>query len=531
VGKWTSFHLFCGGGGDALGFQRADFNVLGGLDDDPLACADFAYLTGAPAHCEDVTELVPRDLRNMTKGVRPDVVITSPPCKGNSSCLPEAQAETEHYQKLNSLSQLGVWLVLEAWEAPPPLILLENVDRITSRSREWLDQTIAMLRAYDYAVTESKHDCGVLGGLAQHRKRYMLVARHQPQVSALLFEPPPKRVKGIGEVIGSLPVPVPGQDSGGEMHHLPRLSPMNWLRLACIPAGGDYRDLPEAVKVCDGYRGRYGIVDWLDPSKTVRANHEARLAPASTADPRVNCAPRATAYGVADWQAAAKTVLAHGCHDNGEFSIADPRVTCRRREGSIGVKRWDEASTPIIANATIHNHPCSLADPRLTYDPRGDSYGVASMDEPSKVIRAVQKHQNGVSSVADDRAEATAVPTHVLLDGDEFVLVGPELDLDSYQSADPVPVILSPDGTWHRPMTTLELALIQGFPVKRAGAWLKFSGNSHAAWRERIGNAIPPPTAEAIAKSCIDTLEAAAEGRWMLSNRTVWVEPETVAQR
>jgi hypothetical protein len=50
-----------------------------------------------------------------------------------------------------------------------------------------------------------------------------------------------RRIRGVGEVIG--PLPLPGAPAGGPMHKLPNLSVMNWIRLALIPSGGDWRDL------------------------------------------------------------------------------------------------------------------------------------------------------------------------------------------------------------------------------------------------------------------------------------------------
>jgi len=533
MSDWKSFHLFCGMGGDALGFKRAGWDVVGAIDGDQATCDDFERLVGVRPICGDVTDMVPEDVRAACDDRRPDVVITSPPCKGNSACLPESVSQTAHYQELNSLSQLGIWLTLEAWEAPPPIILLENVKRITSRSREWLDDCIAILREYGYAVEETTHDCGELGGLAQHRERYMLIARHMEQVPEFVYEPPSQRVKGVGEVLGELPVPLPDSPAGGPMHRLPRLSPMNWLRLATIPAGGDWRDLPAEVGVCDGYRGRYGIVHSGDPSPTVRANHEPRLAPASWADPRVTCAPRATAYGVRGWGDASRCVVGHACHDNSGVSVADPRVAAQtdpekhRREGSLGVTDWRDASDCLIGHASIHNWPMSTSDPRISYEPRADSYGIGEWSAPSKTIRGVSKYMNAETSAADPRV---AEATHILgeVDGTP-ALYGPELDLDSYQSADPVPVILARDGTWHRPLTTLELAVLQGFPARHDGGWLELGGKNKSDWRERIGNAIPPPTAEAIARTCAASLEAAAEGEFLMSAHPVWVdEPREV---
>ena len=85
-------------------------------------------------------------------------------------------------------------------------------------------------------------------------------------------------------------------------------------------------------------------------------------------------------------------------------------------------------------------------------------------------------------------------------------------------------IIVAADGTWHRPLTTLELAALQGFPIEVGGQPLQLSGKSHKAWRMRIGNAVPPPAAEAIARSCAATLKAAADGSFLMSAAPVWVE-------
>ncbi|MDQ7731313.1 hypothetical protein QT231_01295 [Halomonas sp. SpR1] len=57
------FHLFCGLGGGALGFNRGSarvgntevkFQYLGGIDVDPGAIADFQRLTGTPGTVLDM---------------------------------------------------------------------------------------------------------------------------------------------------------------------------------------------------------------------------------------------------------------------------------------------------------------------------------------------------------------------------------------------------------------------------------------------------------------------------------------------
>lgn len=591
--SYTYLSLFSGMGGQSLGFQQAGWTCVGAVDSSPSACQVYEYITGHPATCGDLETMSPADLRAVCSG-RPDAVISSPPCQGNSGCLPAAKAEEPKYQALNTLAFRGIWLALEAWpNSPPPLILIENVPRITIRSRSWLDQLEALLRSHGYACKETFHDCGELGGLAQHRKRFLLVARHMAQVPEFLYEPPKRRVLGIGEVLSNLPVPTPTNTEGAPMHNLPRMSPLNWLRLALIPAGKDWRALPEKVALAaraTRQNGGFGVNDWERGSHSVLAEGTIGNTWASTSDPRVTCEPRPGSYGVLGDEPA-PTVIGHSWPDRaavamadprladsanrhngkeaddapahtvlgdlrtgkGWAAVVDPRVDTVRREGGHGVKGWDQPSTPLIGHGTIHNHPSqvadprvapqhhgnfgvegwggssgtvkathdpktaksTVADPRLTHAPRKGSYGMLGWAQPSHVIRGVQRPHNGFDSVADPRLM-------------EWLCEGPELDLKSRRGLHLV--IRAFDGTWHRPMTDLELAVLQGFPAKHRGGWLNLPclatspSAQRAERRQHIGNAIPPLAAAAIARVMAVTLDAARDGGLLLLGQPVWVD-------
>lgn len=447
---WRALHLFSGLETGALGFQRAGFESVGAFDVDAAACRDLTYLTGEAATRADLATFSPTELRAACSG-RPDVVFTSPPCKAFSGCLPSAKSCTPKYVDLSSLALRGIWLALEAWvEHPPALFVMENVPRIMSRGRRWIDQLTGLLRGYGYAVRETTHDCGELGGLAQRRRRFLLVARHVKQVPELLYEPPRRALRGIGEVLGELPVPLPEGNDGGPMHRLGRMSAENWVRLALIPAGGDWRDLPASVALTDR-RGRqnggFGVEDWAESSHAVIAEGTVRNTRASVADPRIN-PRREGSMGVTGWSSPSTTVIAAGIVQNGPWQVADPRLGCEPRSGAYHVHDWAKAAHTVIGHAT-YGKGAALADPRV----------------------------ESIDGTCIDLADKT--PRHL--------------------------VIKAADGTWHRPMTTLELAALQGFPVRHNGEWLQLDGKSHAAWRQRIGNAVPPPAAEAIAKACLKT--------------------------
>lgn len=484
----TVVHLFAGSGGCTLGFQRAGFRSLGSFDFDVKSCRDLERLTGGPAFCRDLAALQPAELRELTRGECPDVVVMSPPCKSFSGCMPAARAGEDRYVDMSQLAVRGVFLALEAW-APklPRLVLLENVPRIQSRGAELLAQVVALLQRYGYTTDQRTHDCGVLGGLAQHRERFLLVARHLTTCTDVLRKPPPQRVRTVGEVL--LPLPSPAANHGDEMHRLPLLSPLNWLRLAAIRAGKDWRDLPAAIRLGGEARraGAYEVLDSDAPGKVVRGRHDVWAAPASTADPRLGCEPRNGHYGVLEADAPSGVILAAHGHDSGRGSVADPR---------------------------------------LQHEPRRGTMGVVDPAAPAPTVRACHDVRQAAGAVVDERG--WPVPTHELMrEGDELVLYGPPIDLETRRSC--YLVIRAPDGTWHRPLTDRELAVLQGFPVDcQLEGPSSSSRTGGAGRREHIGNAIPPPTAEAIAREAAATLRSTSVAGFLRGPDT-WVQPEEAA--
>jgi site-specific DNA-cytosine methylase len=88
--------------------------------------------------------------------------------------------------------------------------------------------------------------------------------------------------------------------------------------------------------------------------------------------------------------------------------------------------------------------------------------------------------------------------------------------------------IISDDNTWHRPFTTLELAALQS--LVEPEEQLELDGLSDGAWRERIGNAVPPDAAQAIGETMARTLLMAWSGQgFRLSALPIWVRPIAVA--
>ncbi|HGM6560585.1 TPA: DNA cytosine methyltransferase [Pseudomonas aeruginosa] len=574
------FHFCCGLGGGAAGFNRArprvgnveaEWVCLGGIDVDPAGLRDFERLAGVPGTLLDLftrdqyirfhgkeppagwREATPVDIRRAAGGRRPDAVFISSPCKGASGLLSEKMSLTPKYQALNELTLRCIWLMGEAWaDDPVPLIVFENVPRLATRGRHLLDQINSLLSGFGYAVAETTHDCGELGGLAQSRKRFLLVARHVEKVPPFLYEPEKKSLRAVGDILGRMPLP--GDiDAAGPMHRVPSLQWKTWVRLALVRAGSDWRSLND-LAVEDGYlrdliivpeyqAGYMGVHGWNDSMGTIAGRSGPTNGAFSVADPRAPAnALQYQQYGVRRWTDTSGAIIGVKSPGQGTYSVADPRG---QSFGKYPVTDWDGPSGTVIAASTTGQGAFAVADPRhsgpakhsnefrivpwsrhaqavtsahgtgqCVEDPRvlnrtkGDSYltgghyGVVGFDQSAGAVSASARHDNGRWSVADPRMPAA---------NDRLTCI-----------------IQSLDGTWHRPFTTLELAALQSLvdPEEQ----LILDGLSDSDWRERIGNAVPPAAAEAIAGVMGTTLLLAEQGEtFMLSNTPIWVRPVAVA--
>jgi site-specific DNA-cytosine methylase len=402
------FHLFAGLGGGAKGFNRgkarvsnleARFRCIGGVDVDPMAMRDFERMAGTPGTVLDLfdreqyrafwgkeppagwREATPADIRRAAGNERPHIVFLSAPCKGFSGLLPEAKSKTDKYQALNRLTTRGVWLMLEAWaDDPPELIVFENVPRLLTRGRPLVDQITSMLSAYNYGARETVHDCGKLGGLAQSRKRCLIVARHLAKVPAGLYEPEQRPLRAVGDVLGRMPLP--GDPRGGPMHRIPELQFRTWVRLAFVKAGSDWRSLND-LAVENGH-----LRDYLLVPSNLEAWHPNVL-------------------GVNEWNKPAGTVTSEARPTTGRFAVADPR-TSSSREGSgyLGVRQWREHTGVVAGESRPSNGAFSVADPRVEASPTwnaGQQYGVHAWNEATGTIGAQQWPNQGRFAVADPR--------------------------------------------------------------------------------------------------------------------------------
>lgn len=676
---YKAYHFFCCVGGSAKGWRRGTARVgnlqavwrnIGGCDVDAAAVRFFDGNAGCPgtvvdlfsrdqyeafhghAPPQDWREATPDDIRRSAGYEFPDAVFLSPPCKGYSGLLPEQRSKTDKYQALNALALRGVFLMMEAWkDDPPALVFLENVPRIASRGRGFLDRLIKMMQGYGYAHAETTHNCGKIGNLHQSRERYLLVFRHMGKVPNFLYEPPMHRLRPVGELLDKLPLP--GDPFGGAMHRIPALQFKTWIRLAMIEAGSDWRSL-QKLRVENGVLKDYGIVPddlyrngvlgvgtWSEPAGTITSQRGPLQGKFAVADPRTEAFNGG--YGVTPWDANSGTVTGEGRPVNGNFSVADPRVDGHPKSVQLGVGMVDQPAATVTGKGWVGCGRNAIADPRVGHGPAGahfsnvyrvirwsdhasavtagngpssggnavadprpaqredykqTKYRITGAGEAAGTVISASTTGNGAFAVADPRCGNYSPDAHrnklKVADWDQHtptVTGGKHVQSGGLSIADPRPnslqpgrhyetgghygvvpwekpsgavpsaaknnngpwnvadprvpaalpppserlacVIISLDNTWHRPFTTLELACLQSYvdPERLHEDGLPdYAGHSDSAWREWIGNLVPPDAAAAMASVAARALLLARTGEtFSLSSENIWVRPVALA--
>lgn len=638
-------HFFAGLGGGAKGFNQgharvgnteARFRCIGGIDNNAAAVRDFKCLTGVDGTLLDLfdreqykafygseppadwREATVEDVRKAFHYETPHIIFLSPPCKGFSGLLSERLSKTEKYQALNRLVTRGLFLALEAYQDDlPELILVENVPRVTIRGRWLLDQITALMNHYGYAVAETTHDCGEIGGLAQSRKRFLLVARNVVKVPPFLYEPEKKPLRSVGEVLSR--APLPGDPRGGPMHRLPLLTWKTWVRLAFVEAGGDWRSLNK-LNIVDGKLADYvllrearrndffGVVGWNQPAGTITGDARPSKGRFAVTDPRPSYT-REGNLGVAEWNSSIGTIRGESLPSNGAFCVADPRTgySDNQHTSVFSIAAWEDSVRTITGSDHVTGGALSVADPRGIYsgdthknvyrllrwdepsqtigsghgpssggmsvaDPRFDhaqglfsgKYAVQHWDAPSATVIGSDRVGSGALCVADPRPAAQKRPGDSYLTNGNYGVVGWEQpagaisasachDNGRWSVADPrgidgitpgpasdgdfaLPepsekcnvIIIARDGTFHRPFTTAELAILQS--LMDPEDIFDLDGTSDAAKRERIGNAVPSDAAATIASTMGKTLLMAWTGTtFALSSLPIWVQPVAAA--
>jgi hypothetical protein len=302
--------------------------------------------------------------------------------------------------------------------------------------------------------------------------------------------------------------------------------------------------------------GQYGVNDWDASTGTVTGQAAPGGGPNSVADPRLGRQAYCNIYRVVPFEDPAGSVTS-----SRDVAVADPRANgAFAGAGKYKVTPFSEPAGTVIAGSTTGQGAFCVADPRPTHGPNAHHNKMKVVDaaDPAPTVTGSDRVGSGALSVADPRPvglnaegregyatqghygvtawndSTSAVPGYAKYDRGKWSVADPRPQASEAMPALPAPNdrmvarIISLDGTWHRPFTTLELAALQS--LFDPSEIFELEGGSDQMKREWIGNAVPSAAARGMAETIGETLLLADMGEtFTLSSREIWVKPLALA--
>jgi DNA (cytosine-5)-methyltransferase 1 len=257
--------LFCGVGGMTVGLKSAGFEVLGAIDNDPLAVV--GYRANHPEVTiweEDITKLDPLDVA-AELSLRPgelDLLAGCPPCQGFSAVRTRRKRTSVPDERNRLVSYFGKW----AQALRPRALMMENVPGLADDVR--LRRLARGLERLGYGVTYGVRDAAD-HGVPQRRARLVLLALLDAEIP---FAPASAKRRTVRQAISRLPAPGESRDP---LHdHGEHRSEKVRERIAAIPPEGSLRLMGEELQLdchrrTNGFYDIYGRMAWDEPAPTI----------------------------------------------------------------------------------------------------------------------------------------------------------------------------------------------------------------------------------------------------------------------
>lgn len=276
--------LFCGCGGLSLGFEKAGFNILLGIDAWEDAITTFNYNhKNSKGICSDLSTLNPKDIESQLNGKSVDVIIGGPPCQG-FSVAGKRIVDDERNKLYKNFVRFVEYF-------KPKAFMMENVPNILSIGGGIVRDAIVK----DFSDLGYKVVYKILTasdyGVPQNRRRTFFVGFRNG--TDFYFPQPTIESKVTSkEAISDLPdetvldgekYPVAPQsnyqklmrkNANGLYNHRVTVHTEQTKRIiAMVPDGGNYKDLPVELQQTRKVHIAWTRLDSSKPSFTIDCGH------------------------------------------------------------------------------------------------------------------------------------------------------------------------------------------------------------------------------------------------------------------
>ena len=284
--NYNAIDLFSGAGGLSYGFECAGFNILLGIDNDEKALETFELNhKNAKSICGDITEVsYLEDIKPIIGDKKIDVIIGGPPCQGMSLSGPRKFDDPRNKLYLSYIRLVE--------EIRPDAFVIENVPGLVGLfKRQIKDSIIEKFTDLGYSI-QYKILCAADYGVPQNRKRVIFVGTKKGSFS---YPEPSDEIVTCEMALSDLP---PLIDTLGEEEMAYMCDPQNdYQRLmrersetvhnhiaanhsekvktiiSLVPAGGNYKDLPEEYRNTRNFHVAWTRFPDSKPAPTIDTGH------------------------------------------------------------------------------------------------------------------------------------------------------------------------------------------------------------------------------------------------------------------
>lgn len=280
--------LFSGAGGLSYGFQSAGFNVLLGIDNDAKALETFKLNHHkSKTICGDITKITyENDIKPLIGDKKIDVIIGGPPCQGMS---------LSGFRKLDDpRNKLYLSYIRLVDEIRPEAFVIENVPGLVSLfDGQIKDSIMEKFTEMGYNICYQIM-CAADYGVPQNRRRVVFVGFKD----GTTFEFPPKKEEIVTceMALSDLPPLIDelGTDDGVIYYTEPQNPYQRLMRqrsmlvrnhlaaqhseqvkhiISLVPAGGNYKDLPEEYRDTRHFHVAWTRFPADKPAPTIDTGH------------------------------------------------------------------------------------------------------------------------------------------------------------------------------------------------------------------------------------------------------------------
>lgn len=276
--------LFCGCGGFSLGFERAGFEVLLGIDIWADALKTFAFnQRGCKTLLADLSLIHPSDTQSMLEGETVDVIIGGPPCQGFSVAGKRIVDDIRNKLYKNFVNFVAHF--------KPKAFVMENVPNILTIGGGAIREAILddfaalgytieykIMTASDYGVPQNRRRAIFVGFRNGHHFEFPSPLESEKVTSSEAISDLPEHSLDDGhdyvaEPMSDYQILMRKNSQVINNHQATVHNPKTVEIISLVPDGGNYKDLPEHLKDTRRVHIAWTRLNSNRPSFTIDTGH------------------------------------------------------------------------------------------------------------------------------------------------------------------------------------------------------------------------------------------------------------------